>query len=97
MDYGRTQATYKPSAMLGAFLFHLATLCLSVAASAPSGPWDAFNFAPSSKTVRPVHIKEVQGAVKNPNRLLTVGGKATLTDNESWITLDFGKEVSSFS
>ncbi|KAI0084355.1 Six-hairpin glycosidase, partial [Irpex rosettiformis] len=74
-------------------LFQLVTLSLSVAASAPSGPWDAFNFAPTSRTVRPVHIREVQGAVKNADGLLSVSGQATLTTNESWVTVDFGKEV----
>ncbi|KAI0684564.1 glycoside hydrolase family 78 protein [Cytidiella melzeri] len=71
----------------------LIVLSASILASAPSGPWDAFNYAPSSRTVRPVLIREVQGRVTNAEGLLADGGQATLSGNESWVTLDFGKEV----
>ncbi len=80
-----------------ASLLQLAALCLSVYAKAPTGPWDAFNFAPSSRTVRPIHVKEVHGSVKNANGLLSDDGHVTLSGNESWITVDFGKEASVFA
>ncbi len=80
-----------------ASLLQLAVLCLSVHAKAPTGPWDAFNFAPYSKTVRPTYVKEVHGSVKNANGLLSNDGHATLSGSESWITVDFGKEASAFA
>lgn len=65
-----------------------------VRCSAPSGPWDAFNFAPSSRTVKPVSIFKAEGAVENGGGLTTTGsGKATFQSG-AWLTLDFGKEVS---
>ncbi|KAI0790170.1 Six-hairpin glycosidase-like protein [Irpex lacteus] len=43
--------------------------------------------------VRPIHVKEVHGSVKNANGLLSM--MATyMSGNESWITVDFGKEAS---
>ncbi|KAI0742508.1 Six-hairpin glycosidase [Daedaleopsis nitida] len=71
-------------------------LCLGafacVGASAPPGPWDAFNFAPKSRTVAPTAIKEVSGHVQNPQHLVTKGS-ATIVGNGSWVALDFGIEV----
>jgi hypothetical protein len=65
-----------------------------VCGSAPSGPWDTFNLAPAARVVRPTAIKETSGSVSNGRGLLTEDGRATLSGNESWLTLDFGKEVS---
>ena len=67
-----------------------------VSASAPAGPWDAFNFAPDSKTVRPAAIFKTVGEVQNPKQLLSPSGKSKLIGNGSYVTLDFGKEVRSF-
>jgi hypothetical protein len=64
-----------------------------VIASAPSGPWDAFNLAPNSRTVYPAHIHGTSGKVDNAEGLLTKSGVATLHENYSYITLDFGKEA----
>ena len=64
-----------------------------VGASAPVGPWDAFNYAPKSRTVRPSAIKEVSGTIENPQHLVGIGS-ATLVGNGSWVALDFGIEVS---
>ena len=61
--------------------------------AAPSGPWDAFNLAPESKVVRPTAVKESHGSIQNGKALLTSSGRATFSANESWLTLDFGKEV----
>ncbi|KAH9476748.1 hypothetical protein JR316_0010663 [Psilocybe cubensis] len=78
---------------LGFFLlFVLLGLDLSYA-SAPSGPWDAFNLAPESKTVYPAAIHSSHGTVKNSNLLVKNKGKASLSTNGSWIALDFGIEV----
>ena len=62
-------------------------------ASAPKGPWDAFNYAPDSRTVRPQTIYNVSGSVKGSDKLLTEAGLATFSGNQSYVTLDFGVEV----
>ncbi|EIW56811.1 Six-hairpin glycosidase [Trametes versicolor FP-101664 SS1] len=65
---------------------------VAVRASAPAGPWDAFNFAPKSRTVYPTAVKVTHGGVRNANALVTKGA-ATLSGNGSWLALDFGVEV----
>lgn len=75
-------------------LFTIALVLPAVAlASAPSGPWDAFNYAPDSRTVWPSAIRRVEGDVQNPDQLVKNAGSATLASNGSWVTLDYGKEV----
>lgn len=61
--------------------------------SAPAGPWDQFNYAPSSRTVFPVAIHSFVGTVETPDGLLSQHGSATLSGTDSYVTLDFGKEV----
>jgi hypothetical protein len=53
-----------------------------------------FNLAPATRVVRPTGIKKLSGLVENLHGLLTEDGCATLSGNQSWLTLDFGKEVS---
>ncbi|KAJ7743495.1 Six-hairpin glycosidase [Mycena maculata] len=67
-------------------------LARSALALAPSGPWDAFNFAPKSRTVYATVIRTSAGTVTNADNLLRATGSATL-DPESWVTLDFGQEA----
>jgi hypothetical protein len=64
-------------------------------ASAPPGPWDAFNLAPASRTVQPVAVYRTTGTVGNANGVLS-GGTTTITGSGSSVTLDFGKEVGGF-
>ena len=71
-------------------LLFFATLALG---SAPKGPWDAFNYAPDSRTVRPQTIYNVSGSVKGSDKLLTEAGLTTFSGNQSYVTLDFGVEV----
>ncbi|KII85113.1 glycoside hydrolase family 78 protein [Plicaturopsis crispa FD-325 SS-3] len=59
---------------------------------APSGPWDAFNYAPHSKIVSPHAIYRVEGNVTHAANLVA-GGGATISGNGSWVTVDFDKEV----
>ncbi|EJD02571.1 glycoside hydrolase family 78 protein [Fomitiporia mediterranea MF3/22] len=66
--------------------------CLALA-SAPSGPWDAFNFAPESRLVRPTAIFKTEGTIQNSSALLTEADGAMISGNNSWVTLDFGKEI----
>jgi hypothetical protein len=73
--------------------FCLSLLAQSARGLAPKGPWDAFNFAPTSKTVYPAAIREVEGTVTNSERLVNNGGSATLSGQGTWVTLDFGVEV----
>ena len=79
--------TMAPKLHLGALLF-----AGFAWASAPSGPWDSFNYAPKSRTVTPVAVKEIHGIVSHANALASQGS-ATLSGNGSWIALDFGIEV----
>jgi hypothetical protein len=71
----------------------LAVNLLQVLASAPSGPWDAFNLAPSSRTVYAANIHGTDGNVSNANNLLFQSGAVVLSGDGSYVTLDFGKEV----
>ena len=63
-----------------------------VGASAPTGPWDSFNYAPKSRTVFPTSITKTTGTVRNARGLVSTGS-ATLFGNGSWVALDFGIEV----
>lgn len=67
-------------------------LLRGAAGSAPSGPWDSFNFAPKTRVVRPTAVNKLSGSVQNAKNLISSSGKATLS-NGSWVALDFGKEV----
>ncbi len=61
---------------------------------APFGPWDAFNYAPSSKTVFPGSIHSVVGDVSQAGHLVTEGkGGATFMGNGSYVVLDWLQEV----
>lgn len=75
----------------GLFLYGIFVLAH---ASAPSGPWDAFNYGPESRTVRPNAIFQTGGAVSDASNLLSETSKATLSGNGSYVSLDFGREVS---
>ncbi|KAL5523451.1 hypothetical protein ACEPAG_7624 [Sanghuangporus baumii] len=72
----------------------LGSLLTAIAlASAPRGPWDAFNYAPEGRLVRPTGVFQTVGSVNNATELLSETGAASVTGNGSWVTLDFGKEV----
>jgi hypothetical protein len=61
----------------------------SARAAAPAGPWDAFNYAPASRTVAPAGVYRQGGAVTS------AGGVTTLAAG-AYVTLDFGEEVGGF-
>lgn len=96
LEYKRAGLGVSEESSSSTMLFWL-LLCLyalvAVRASAPAGPWDAFNFAPKSRTVYPTAVKVAHGEVRNANALVAKGA-ATLSGNGSWIALDFGVEVS---
>lgn len=70
-------------------------LCAScVYGIAPSGPWDAFNYAPKSKTVYPTAIYHSEGSIENPENLVNNTASATISGEGSWVALDFGVEAS---
>ena len=75
------------------FLLSFLLLGAYARCSAPSGPWDAFNFAPASRTAYPQAVREVHGNVTGASDLL-FNGSITLSGDGSYITLDFGLEVS---
>jgi hypothetical protein len=62
-------------------------------ARAPAGPWDQFNYAPSSKTVYPTAIHSSKGTVQDAVKLVGNKGPATISGKGSWVALDYGKEV----
>ncbi|KAF9073409.1 glycoside hydrolase family 78 protein [Rhodocollybia butyracea] len=69
---------------------------VSVTALAPAGPWDAFNFAPSTRSVAPKSVRSTVGQVTGAENLIgntrpTKG--ATIAGNGSHVVLDFGQEV----
>ncbi|MDI5963809.1 alpha-L-rhamnosidase-related protein [Streptantibioticus silvisoli] len=66
-------------------------------APAPSGPWDAFNLSPASRTVRPVAVRTSTGSVRR-GRAPRGGGVGTvrLSGTGASVTLDFGQEVGGF-
>ncbi|KAJ6530328.1 glycoside hydrolase family 78 protein [Mycena capillaripes] len=78
-------------------LLHLYSLVLSIplcAGLAPNGPWDAFNYAPTSKIVKPVSIRTVSGTVLGAEGLIQDSdAQATFSGNSSFVVLDWGKEV----
>ncbi|KAJ7908865.1 glycoside hydrolase family 78 protein [Mycena leptocephala] len=78
-------------------LLHLYSLVLSIpicAALAPTGPWDAFNYAPASKIVKPVSVRSISGNVRGAQGLVqNSNAQATFTGNSSFVVLDWGKEV----
>ena len=76
-------------------LFHSALLFGFSLCSAPLGPWDAFNYAPTSRTVWPVAIHSYDGNVQISKNLIGDGTKAKLSGNGAWVALDFGKEACS--
>jgi hypothetical protein len=64
------------------------------AALAPNGPWDAFNYAPESKVVKPVSVRTVSGTVEGADGLVQdSNAQATFTGDSSYVVLDWGKEV----
>ncbi|EJD39434.1 glycoside hydrolase family 78 protein [Auricularia subglabra TFB-10046 SS5] len=75
---------------------HLLSICALLPfalGSAPAGPWDSFNYAPTSKTVWPRAVFESHGHVTNAARLPNNKGSATLSGKGTWVALDFGVEV----
>ncbi|KAJ7888543.1 glycoside hydrolase family 78 protein [Mycena olivaceomarginata] len=64
------------------------------AALAPNGPWDAFNYAPESRVVKPVSVRTVSGTVEGADGLVQdSSAQATFTGDSSYVVLDWGKEV----
>ncbi|KIP05689.1 glycoside hydrolase family 78 protein [Phlebiopsis gigantea 11061_1 CR5-6] len=89
-----TFRSFDYSVMRGSVLFAaFASGVPLVWGTAPNGPWDTFNLAPASRVVHPTSVKESHGSIQNGQGLLTSSVGATFSANESWLTLDFGKEV----
>ena len=53
---------------------------------------DPNNLAPASRTVKPVSVHRTAGTVTTPGNLVT-GGSARLSGKDSYVVLDFEKEV----
>lgn len=63
----------------------------AVPAESPAAA-DPNNFAPASRTVKPVSVYRTNGTVTAPDNLVT-GGSTRLSNRNSYVVLDFGKEV----
>ncbi|KAJ7754097.1 glycoside hydrolase family 78 protein [Mycena metata] len=78
-------------------MFHLYSLLFSAtlcAGLAPKGPWDAFNYAPASKIVKPISVRTVNGTVDGAQGLVQdSASQATFVGDGSYVVLDWGKEV----
>jgi hypothetical protein len=71
----------------------LSSAAATAAPGHPAGhPWDAYNYSPKSRTVRPVAIHSTQGAVTDAGAVLK-GRPTRLSGTGSSVTLDFGKDV----
>lgn len=68
---------------------------LDILATAPSGPWDEYNLAPSSKIVQPTGILKTSENVINSTGL--IDGGITSIGPGGYVILDFGKEVGGFT
>ncbi|EGO04202.1 glycoside hydrolase family 78 protein [Serpula lacrymans var. lacrymans S7.3] len=83
--------------MYSAFALYIAATLFSplCTALAPPGPWDEFNYAPSSRSVRPAYVHEINGTVTDAQSLVqnSTNASATLSGNGSYVVLDFGQEV----
>jgi hypothetical protein len=64
----------------------------AAAADSPAHPWDAYNYAPASRTVGATSVYRTTGSVSDPQAVLH-GGTTTLAGSGSSVTLDFGEEV----
>ena len=62
------------------------------AAAPPAGALSALNYAPTSRTVRPVAVYGTSGSVANPQNVLS-GAATRLSGTGAALSLDFGKEV----
>ncbi|SDJ04079.1 alpha-L-rhamnosidase [Lentzea albidocapillata subsp. violacea] len=82
-------------ALLGVGTLLLASITTSGATALPAespAASDPNNFAPASRTLKPVAVHQTIGTVAEPGNLVT-GGAARLSGNGSYVVLDFGKEV----
>ncbi|KAF7293845.1 hypothetical protein HMN09_01180400 [Mycena chlorophos] len=80
--------------MLFAALFSLLAHSILSVAIAPSGPWDAFNYAPPSRTVFPVAVRTVNGSVSGASGLVAhQSADATFGESGAYVVLDWGQEV----
>ncbi|KAJ7643589.1 glycoside hydrolase family 78 protein [Roridomyces roridus] len=72
---------------------HSLLLLFTVLSSSP-GPWDAFNYAPASRIVKPVSVRSISGTVQGAQGLVQNSkSQATFSGNSSYVVLDWGKEV----
>ncbi|MBA9004932.1 alpha-L-rhamnosidase-related protein [Thermomonospora cellulosilytica] len=61
-------------------------------APAAKAPWQVYNLSPASRTVKPAAVFRTNGTVTDPAAVLD-GGRTRLSGAGSYLTLDFGKDV----
>jgi hypothetical protein len=81
-----------PATTTAAVTAHAIAGTAARAASGAQQPWQAYNLAPLSRTVRPAAVYATHGTVQNPADMLS-GQPTRLAGQGSYIVLDFGKEV----
>ncbi|KIY53430.1 Six-hairpin glycosidase [Fistulina hepatica ATCC 64428] len=74
-------------------LLSLSVFGAVVVARAPAGPWDDFNYAPSTRLVSPATLHAISGATLVPTQGVTNSTAYQFSGNASYIVFDFGKEV----
>jgi hypothetical protein len=92
----RSAASRRPTGRLVVIVFALTAAALAGppadASAAPPGPWDALNYSPTSRTVKPTAVHATTGNVANPQNVLN-GQPTRISGAGSSLVLDFGKEV----
>ncbi len=58
----------------------------------PKSVSDKYNYAPSTRTLKPIAVQGMMGSIVNPNNVLN-GDATAIVGNGSYLVLDFGKEV----
>lgn len=53
---------------------------------------DKYNYAPSTRTLKPIAVQGMNGSIVNPNNVLN-GDATAIVGKGAYIVLDFGKEV----
>lgn len=66
--------------------------CSTASIHPPLGSEQTYNLSPASRLIKPVSITEVHGQVANPSAILS-GSATTLRGQNSYVVLDFGKEI----
>jgi hypothetical protein len=68
---------------------------LAIFIAVVASPWDKYNLAPESRSIRPVAIHSTHGSVQNPTNIL-MEKPTTIVGKGSYIVIDFSKNIGGF-